>query len=350
MEGDRGKYKKDPVKVRFTTKADGRKSISFEIYQNGKRTYERLPDLFLLVETDDNSIRKNRATLNKVEKLRKQRTKELQKNSIPDKYISIKDTGQSPIMLSSWMDQYYTIQKNRGVRELSKITRTKKFLLTYSEDLELCQIDKSFCIGFSNYLKTEYKMSDGRCLSPKSGFNILCELNTALNTAVREGMLVTNPFSLLSSSEKIQPVEVVREYLTIDEVKQLIRAKCGSETVKRAFLFSCNCGLRLSDVRTLKWKDIYSDNGTWKVATRMKKTENAVYIPLPGQVLKWLPDTERNADSNVFPDLTPYALSKYLKPWVKEAGIMNKNVSYHTARHPQSSFLLKTKDLQMSIS
>ena len=52
MEGDRGKYTKDPVKVRFTTKADGRKSISFEIYQNGKRTYERLPDLFLLVETD----------------------------------------------------------------------------------------------------------------------------------------------------------------------------------------------------------------------------------------------------------------------------------------------------------
>ena len=41
MEGDRGKYTKDPVKVRFTTKADGRKSISFEIYQNGKRTYER---------------------------------------------------------------------------------------------------------------------------------------------------------------------------------------------------------------------------------------------------------------------------------------------------------------------
>ena len=57
----------------------------------------------------------------------------------------------------------------------------------------------------------------------------------------------------------------------------------------------------------------------------MKKTENVVYIPLPGQALKWLPDIERNADSNVFPDLTPYALSKYLKPWVKEAGIMNKN-------------------------
>ena len=105
-------------------------------------------------------------------------------------------------------------------------------------------------------------------------------------------------------------------------------------------MFSCNCGLRLSDVRALKWKDIYSDNGTWKVATRMKKTENVVYIPLPGQALKWLPDTERNADSNVFPELTPYALSTHLKPWVKEAGIMNKNVSYHTARHTYATMLL----------
>ena len=78
----------------------------------------------------------------------------------------------------------------------------------------------------------------------------------------------------------------------------------------------------------------------------MKKTENVVYIPLPGQALKWLPDIERNADSNVFPDLTPYALSKYLKPWVKEAGIMNKNVSYHTARHIIPSYSLKTKNLQ----
>ena len=72
----------------------------------------------------------------------------------------------------------------------------------------------------------------------------------------------------------------------------------------------------------------------------MKKTENVVYIPLPGQALKWLPGTERNADSNVFPDLTPYALSKYLKPWVKEAGIMNKNVSYHTARHTFGTMML----------
>lgn len=71
-----------------------------------------------------------------------------------------------------------------------------------------------------------------------------------------------------------------------------------------------------------------------------EKTENVVYIPLPGQALKWLPDTERNADSNVFPELTPYALSTHLKPWVKEAGIMNKNVSYHTARHTYATMLL----------
>ena len=125
----------------------------------------------------------------------------------------------------------------------------------------------------------------------------------------------------------------IREYLTIDEVKQLIRAKCGNETVKRAFLFSCNCGLRLSDVRALKWKDIYSDYGTWKVATRMKKTENVVYIPLPRTgIEEWLPGIERNADSNVFPDLTPYALSKVSEAMgVKEAANHEQGM-FHTTR------------------
>lgn len=112
MEGDRGKYTKDPVKVRFTTKADGRKSISFEIYQNGKRTYERLPDLFLLVETDDNSIRKNRATLNKVEKLRKQRTKELQKNRYRINIFPSKIRDNPPsCYLHGWIN---TIQSKRA--------------------------------------------------------------------------------------------------------------------------------------------------------------------------------------------------------------------------------------------
>lgn len=84
MAESKGKYTKEPVKIRLKDKADGRKSIYLEIYLDGKRTYERIPDLFILEEKSEVETKKNRATLNKVEKLRKQRIREIQKNAVPD--------------------------------------------------------------------------------------------------------------------------------------------------------------------------------------------------------------------------------------------------------------------------
>ena len=174
----------------------------------------------------------------------KQRIREIQKNAVPNKYVETCE--DKPVMLFDWMDEFYTLQKNRGLRQLGAITRAKRFLTLYTEDIALNKIDKAFCIGFSNFLKTGYKTSNGACLSPKSGFNILSEVSTAINTAVRNDIIKSNPFTQLTPSEKIQPVEAVREYLTIDEVKELIKTSCEKPIVKQAFLFSCNCGLRLT--------------------------------------------------------------------------------------------------------
>ena len=87
MAESKGKYTKEPVKIRLKDKADGRKSIYLEIYLDGKRTYERIHDLFILEEKSEADTKKNRATLNKVEKLRKQRIREIQKNAVSNKYV-----------------------------------------------------------------------------------------------------------------------------------------------------------------------------------------------------------------------------------------------------------------------
>ena len=338
MAESKGKYTKEPVKIRLKDKADGRKSIYLEIYLDGKRTYERIPDLFIIEEKSETETKKNRATLNKVEKLRKQRIREIQKNAVPNKYVETVE--DKTVLLFDWMDEYYTIQKNRGLRQLVVVARAKRFLTLYSKDIPLNKIDKAFCIGFSNFLKTGYKMSNGACLSPKSGFNILGEVSTAMNTAVRNGIIKSNPFTQLTPSEKIQPVEAVREYLTIDEVKELIKTPCEEPLVKQAYLFSCNCGLRLSDVLNLRWKDLLFTDGSWKVGTRMIKTDRVVFIPLPQQALRWLPQTKRIPEEKVFSGLNRSLIAKCLKPWAKEAGIKNKNVTFHTSRHTYATMLL----------
>ena len=66
--------------------------------------------------------------------------------------------------------------------------------------------------------------------------------------------------NLLSHHERAKASKGKRDYLTIDEVKRLIATPCKNNTVKNAYLFACNCGLRLGDVRKLKWGDITQDN------------------------------------------------------------------------------------------
>ena len=44
------KYSKEPVKLCLRSRKDGHQVIYLEIYNEGKRTYERLPDLVLVPE------------------------------------------------------------------------------------------------------------------------------------------------------------------------------------------------------------------------------------------------------------------------------------------------------------
>lgn len=72
--------------------------------------------------------------------------------------------------------------------------------------------------------------------------------------AVDDDVLSVNP-GLAIDRKAICGEETPREYLTIDEVRKLIEADAPRADVKIAFLFSCFCGLRLSDVRALQWKN-----------------------------------------------------------------------------------------------
>lgn len=73
--------------------------------------------------------------------------------------------------------------------------------------------------------------------------------NGALNAAVRAKRLLRNPFNEMEKSEKPKMPESVRSYMTIEEVRSLIATPMENETVKSAYLFSCFCGLRISDVK-----------------------------------------------------------------------------------------------------
>ena len=101
-------------------------------------------------------------------------------------------------------------------------------------------------------------------------------LAAALNMAVREGLIDSNPFKLLDAKEKPQKKSAMREFLTIEELRTLIATPCRYDIVKKAFLFSCFTGLRYSDMMALKWNEIHkaADGKTLYIEHEQVNTKN----------------------------------------------------------------------------
>ncbi len=332
---------KSPIKIRFKVMKNGYQSIYLDCYHNGRRSYEYLK-LHLVPETDGKAARQNACAMRKAETILKERLRELKKLPSVNRRLSHGDAPQTDLTLSEWLVRFKDIQRSRGVKALYAIDRLRNILTDMGNAaVRLKTIDKDFCLSFMEYLKTEYRTADGRSLKSKTIFNFQCTLVTVLNAAVREGLIPFNPMDRLSRYERANRNTGKREYLTIDEVKALIATPCKREDVKYSYLFACNCGLRLGDIRKLKWGDITRDGDRWLLSVVMNKSEKPVHIPLGVQARRWLPERKAaDADSPVFGKLPRDThINTHLKMWAAKAGI-TKAITYHTSRHTFATMLL----------
>ena len=135
-----------------------------------------------------------------------------------------------------------------------------------------------------------------------------------------------------------------KEFLTLDEVKQLAATPCQHEVLKRAALFSCLTGLRISDIQKLRWEEISraSDTGWW-MRIRIEKTETEATLPISDEALELCGEVQQ--EGLVFVDLRRCMIQHPLHAWVKAAGI-RKHITFHCASHSISSFSLRTNNLQ----
>lgn len=345
MEGNGNKdTQKSPIKIRFKAMKNGYQSIYLDCYHDGCRSYEYLK-LYLVPETDDKAVRQNAAAMRQAAAALKARLRELKKQSPVSKRIVSEKAPQNDLTLSEWLARFKEIQRSRGVKDLYAIDRLRDIITDMGhDDVALKTVDKDFCLSFMEYLKTGYRTASGQPLKSKTVFNRQCTLITALNAAVRKGVIPANPMNRLSHYERAKANKGKREYLTIDEVKALIATPCKREDIKRAYLFACNCGLRLGDVRKLKWGDITKDGHRWLLSVVMNKSEKPVHIPLGVQAHRWLPKCgkgqKREADGLVFGNLpNDTHINEHLKAWAEKAGI-TKAVTYHTSRHTFATMLL----------
>ena len=321
---------KEPIRLRMKSLSNGSKSLYLDIYRDGKRTYEYLK-MYIIPETDSNSRRQNQTTMDAA-------------NAIKSKRIIQMTNGEAGIenrekvFLLNWMETYKENQAKRGKKDGDQIRVTIRILKDFAgERMTMNQIDKAFCQEYIDYLLTEYRPK-GKQVSNFTLHTYYRILNGALNAAVRAEVIKVNPFTKINNSDKIRLPESKRSYMTIEEVRALIATPMKNEAIKQAYLFSCFCGLRISDIVGLKWKNVFVDNGQYRLAVAMQKTKEPIYLPLSNEALKWMPEREdKAADDPVFN--LPSNINQYLRPWAEAAGI-TKRFTFHTARHTFATMML----------
>lgn len=327
---------KEPIRLRMKDLSNGNKSLYLDIYRNGKRSYEYLK-MYIVPETDENSRRQNQATLVAANKIKADRIIELTNGE-----AGIKQAKDEPkVLLLDWMNTYMENQKKRGKKDWRQILVAMKIIREWvGEKTTLDQVDRAFCQGYIDYLRTDYHPRHVDHLAANTAHNYYRALNGALNAAVREDLIKVNPYTRISSADKIKKPEGKREYMTVDEVRQLIATPMQNEAVKAAYLFSCFCGLRISDITALKWENVYQDGAQTRLEVVMQKTKAPIYLPLSPEALRWMPERgNKSSQDNVFDLPSAAAVNVLIKPWAKAAGI-NKHFTFHTARHTFATMML----------
>jgi site-specific recombinase XerD len=184
------------------------------------------------------------------------------------------------------------------------------------------------------YFLTTAPGTHGKTLNPNTAHEYLLYVANTLNTAVRKGIIQSNPTKSLSASDRPKKYETKRAFLTFDEIKKLLNTPSPPKynPIRHAFLFSCFCGLRYSDLQQLKWCHILNTKEGVIIDKQIQKTKERLVLPLSNIATRFLPE-RREQDSLVFTLPKSIATTEmYLKVWTEFAGI-DKHVTFHTARH-----------------
>lgn len=331
---------KEPVKIRGRKLSDGSTQLYLDTYYHGKRTYEFLGRGFRLVpDRTGEDKTKNKEVWRKVLELRSQRIFELD------------DAGpgirKRHVLLCAVISKCIKQREDAGQKSRAiAFDMMNRYLKLYLGDnnyyrTELSAVDSSFCEGFITFL-VGFKNKNNKPLKKSTAnvyFSAFCSM---LNYAVRKNYINVSPANQIDAAarKKLRSDSDRRVFLTAEEVRQLENTPIRDNNIKRAFLFSCATGLRLSDVKQLTWGNIKQDT----IQTRMQKTGEKITIPLNDTARREM-GKRAGKDDLVFNLVkSSETITNTVVRWGERAGL-TKHISFHTARHTFATLILPHSDI-----
>ncbi len=212
-----------------------------------------------------------------------------------------------------------------------------KYIETFTNGkLKFADLNEKFLEDFKEFLlSTGSKRSDKTTLSLNTASTYFNKVKAALKQAYKEGILQTD---LNTKIKPIKATETIREFLTIEELNNLVKTPCNNDLLKRAALFSALTGLRFSDIQKMVWSELeFIEGQGYFLNFSQKKTKGVEVLPISEQAYGFTLGAKNPKDmpqdKQVFEGLKYSAyFNKHLAQWIGAAGI-TKNITFHCFRH-----------------
>lgn len=211
-------------------------------------------------------------------------------------------------------------------------------LKAFRKAIDITDINLTLIEGFDVFLRDVKGNNDGGRANKHKN------IKTVILDMIKHDLPVKNPYPLF----KMPKCSVKETYLEKSEIELLrklyVKLPKGSLLFRclEMYLFACYCGLRLSDVVTLKWNNIDFEKGL--IIKKQIKTRAEVKAPLFERardlLLSVLPSKKKiGSEDVVFGDACYPYVNKQLKELARMAGI-DKHLTFHTIRHTFATLLV----------
>ena len=292
-----------PIRNPKTGRLSRREYLGFYIYTNPTEKFQQ---------------EYNRSMLQKAELIKCRRTE-----SIINEEFGFLDRSKGQESFIDFFRERMNATSNKNNWEAA----FKHFVNYANGECRFCDLSVQYCQKFLDYLLSEKCYHQGKPMMATTANNHFCKLKTTLRMAYEDGHIKEN---IAKKLVKAKGRGNKREYMTKEELVQLAKAPCKSDVLRRAGLFSCLTGLRLSDCILLQWENIKkSSDGGWVMDITTKKTKTDAILPISEEALSLCGE---RGEGQVFKKLTPNLVSAHLKDWIKAAGI-TKHITFHCFRH-----------------
>ena len=281
------------------------------------------------------SIREHNEATEKINLIRAKINKIFSENpNTPAKDVKNLLKGKAPVLdfIKYAKSKAFERQKSGEIQFSTYKTQISSInqLVSYSKQLPFDKISVLWLDGFKAYLR-------GLGNEHNTVWTRLKDIRTYMNAARKEKIFFDYPFG---GSFKMPKIENRIEFLFEDEF-QILKTYYQSDKINdfekavlRAFLFSCYTSLRISDIKSIRGKNIKNGNidfeplkGSFSETKKIKR----LIIPLHPFCLDIIGEIKK--ETLIFFDLpSEQKINKRLKQIARKLNI-SKSITFHYSRH-----------------